>query len=345
MDKILLTPQENDAIHSLLNGLAAEYKSEEDPRFLRHATVYAHELPQRLRLFLNDFRLSEDSSGVCLISGYRVDDDKIGQTPTHWRTRSEVSPALKEELLLIMYGSLLGEVFGWATEQNGRLVHDVFPIKENENKQISTGSAETIWWHTEDAFHPYSGDYVGLMCLRNPDGVATNYVIVNPLNLSEDEIRILFEPRFVIRPDVAHTESSAVDSQNGHDEKSNYLLESAYKRLQQMGNGQHKMPVLFGSPERPYIRIDPYFMDPLDDDESARRAFNALVRSIDGVLSELVLQPGDHCFLDNYRVVHGRRPFRAKYDGTDRWLKRINITRDLRKSRNARQSDQSRIII
>ncbi|MBP2478023.1 putative NAD(P)/FAD-binding protein YdhS [Crossiella equi] len=34
----------------------------------------------------------------------------------------------------------------------------------------------------------------------------------------------------------------------------------------------------------------------------------------------------------NKRAVHGRRPFTARYDGTDRWLRRINITADLRRS-------------
>jgi len=34
----------------------------------------------------------------------------------------------------------------------------------------------------------------------------------------------------------------------------------------------------------------------------------------------------------------------ANYDGTDRWLKRINLTRDLRKSRASRLTADSRII-
>jgi enduracididine beta-hydroxylase len=34
----------------------------------------------------------------------------------------------------------------------------------------------------------------------------------------------------------------------------------------------------------------------------------------------------------------------ARYDGTGRWLKRINIARDLRKSRAFRVSSDSRII-
>jgi len=39
--------------------------------------------------------------------------------------------------------------------------------------------------------------------------------------------------------------------------------------------------------------------------------------------------------------VHGRKPFTARFDGTDRWLKRVCITRDLRKSRDARAHSTS----
>jgi hypothetical protein len=49
-------------------------------------------------------------------------------------------------------------------------------------------------------------------------------------------------------------------------------------------------------------------------------------------------------FVDNYRAVHGRRPFTARYDGTDRWLKRIGVSRDLRRSRDAGATGAARVI-
>jgi alpha-ketoglutarate-dependent taurine dioxygenase len=61
-------------------------------------------------------------------------------------------------------------------------------------------------------------------------------------------------------------------------------------------------------------------------------------------LQDFVLKPGDFVFIDNYRTVHGRRPFKARYNGYDRWLKRINITKDLRKSRDARLASTERHI-
>jgi alpha-ketoglutarate-dependent taurine dioxygenase len=73
-------------------------------------------------------------------------------------------------------------------------------------------------------------------------------------------------------------------------------------------------------------------------------ALNQLIYAIDSCLMDITLQPGEFLFVNNYRAVHGRKPFKAKYDGTDRRLKRTNITRDLGKSRSTRLSCESRII-
>ncbi|HEX8176354.1 MAG TPA: guanitoxin biosynthesis L-enduracididine beta-hydroxylase GntD [Pyrinomonadaceae bacterium] len=344
MCKILLTGEECASIRSLLNELTSKYSSVEDPQFLSEALVYAHELPRRVRSFLNDFKQSEQAPGICLISGYPPDNEKLGRTPPHWRDKPAFSPALAEEMLLVLYGSLLGDVFGWATEQDGHIVHDVFPIKENEDKQISTSSAQTIWWHTEDAFHAFSGDYVGMYCLRNDDQVPTTYASLDLVQLAPEHVKVLFEPRYLIHPDISHQETNGAHAP-GEAEAPENSLQSARQKIQQMNANPNRIAVFFGHPNAPYMRIDPYFMEYLEDDREAQEALEALIKSIDGVLSSIVLQPGDCCFIDNCRTVHGRKAFKARYDGTDRWLKRICVTRDLRKSRSSRSSNQSRLIL
>ena len=104
-----------------------------------------------------------------------------------------------------------------------------------------------------------------------------------------------------------------------------------------------RIPVLFGDPCAPYVRMDPYFMDPVDD-PCAQEALNALTQQIDAALEDQVLEPGDFAFIDNFQAVHGRKPFKARYDGRDRWLKRVNVVRDLRKSRDSRLSAASRVL-
>ncbi|MCA1566077.1 MAG: TauD/TfdA family dioxygenase [Acidobacteria bacterium] len=342
MNRIFLSSEEVRVLQTLAAEIEGQYTSVDDPAFLIEVPVMAHEVPRRVRTSLNHFRHLESPSAHCLISGYPVDDSRIGPTPSHWKSREGISPTLREEILFVLFGSLLGEVIGWATQQNGYIIHDVLPIKSDENAQISTGSQQPIWWHNEDAFHPYRGDYVGLLCLRNAERVATTLAPVSPINLSSRHLKILFEPRFIIRPDDSHAEKNGGAQAEADDTAD--TLKSAYDHIRQMQCCPQKLAVLSGDPRSPFIRIDPYFMDSLDDDE-AQSALNSLIRAIDANLSEVVLQPGDYLFVDNYRAVHGRKSFTAKYDGSDRWLKRANITRDLRKSRASRAACTSHIIM
>lgn len=343
MNKITLLHEEIERIKSITGNIASQYRSAEDLEFLTDACLYAHEFPSRIRKFLNDFKMSEPTPGFCIISGYPIDEAAIGKTPSHWKYKPERSPTLEVDLFLIALGTLLGDTLGWATQQDGHIIHDILPIKECENEQLGTGSAQTLCWHNEDSFHEYRGDYIGMVCLRNPDEVATTIASIDDAQIDAEMIKLLFEPHYTIRPDESHQEKNASDPQiiplDPDDPR-----RQAYKRIQDMNQNENKVAVMYGHPQSPYIRIDPYFMLRVEDNEPAQLAVENLIKSIDSVLLDVVMHPGDFLFIDNYKAVHGRKPFKPRYDGTDRWLKRINITRDLRKSRSARMSYISRVI-
>lgn len=335
--------RDHQAIDALLAEVAGSFSSLESPEFLAEATVLAHELPRGLRAFLNEFRLGGMARGACKISGYRVDDRRIGPTPRHWNARSMRSAALNEEAFVFLVSSLLGDVFGWATQQAGYLVHDVLPIQEHEHEQIGTGSKEFLTWHTEDAFHPFRGDHVALMCLRNPCGVGTLLASTDLLALEERHARVLFERRFVIRPD--HSHQRAADSTL---EASAPALPArrarAYDQIEKMQRDPEPVAVLWGDPSSPYLCADPYFMELPEGDAEAGAALAALVRQVDEKLWEAHLRPGDILLVDNRRAVHARRPFGARYDGRDRWLKRVLTTQDLAKSACLRSTPTSRVL-
>ena len=82
MWRLSLSDQEIKEIQVLVSEIASECESAESDDFLAKACIYAHELPRRVRVFLNDFRLKEPPSGISIISGYTI-DDRIGKTPTH----------------------------------------------------------------------------------------------------------------------------------------------------------------------------------------------------------------------------------------------------------------------
>jgi Fe(II)/alpha-ketoglutarate-dependent arginine beta-hydroxylase len=324
MDRIEIGAAELIAVEKLLDELEADFPALVQEEALHRATVLAHELPTRIRTALNEFRL-ERMSGVLCISGYVVDQDRVGPTLAHWRDRVDPSPALREELLLLLFGSLLGDPFGWATQQNGRLVHDVIPIRGHENEQLGSSSESLLTWHTEDAFHTLRGDFLTFACLRNPYGAVTTVGYVDSLDLPESVKAVLFEERFIILPDESHLA------------KNNFVTGAdAFENVQEMQRSPDFVAVLFGDPDQPYVRADPYFMAVKDGDEEARSALDYLAKEMDAQMFDLKLESGDFCFLDNFRVVHGRKPFNPRHDGTDRWLKRVNVTSDLRKSRAAR---------
>ncbi len=343
MERFVLNSEEVAYIKNMLSGLAAAYRSAEDPDFLLEAACLSHELPRRLRSALTRFRLAEPEEAMLVLSGYPVDDEKIGRTPEHWDRPVEARlPTLEEEIFFVLTGSLLGECIGWSTQQDGRIVHDVMPVKGMEQEQIGIGSEQLIWWHTEDAFHPLAGDYIGLMFLRNRDRVPTTFASLKGLELDPEDWQTLFEPHYAIHPDKSHRpEAGHVAEGNGNGNGNGHHL---YDRVEQMHREPPKIPLLTGDRRSPYIRIDPYFMDPVADNPQAQRAFEALVKAIDARIKDVVLEPGDICFIDNFKAVHGRRAFKARYDGYDRWFKRMNITRDLRKSRADRPEATSRII-
>jgi Fe(II)/alpha-ketoglutarate-dependent arginine beta-hydroxylase len=342
MNRLTLSDEDIKEIKSLLDELTTHFDSAEDREFLNNSAVFARKLPESVHQFLNDFKQLERSAGVCIISGYPVNNEEIGETPPHWRRKPGISATLEEEMVLVLFGSLLGELIGWSTQQQGHLVHDVIPIKENEDSQLGTGSKNLLWWHTEDAFHPLRGDYLALMCLRNPDKIPTTFACVDKTNLDQKHIDVLFEPRFFIRPDDSHSEENREPRHPAAAPEDS--LDTSYAKLDQMTNDPESMAALYGDLDIPYIRIDPYFMSSLCGDKEAKEALAMLIKGIEDNIREEILQAGSFLFIDNYRTVHGRKPFTAKYDGADRWLKRINITRDLRKSRSSRTFISSRVI-
>lgn len=90
--------------------------------------------------------------------------------------------------------------------------------------------------------------------------------------------------------------------------------------------------------------MHPYYIAGFGDDSAADKAFGRLKDAVNDTLRETVLEPGDLLFIDNFKAVHGRREIPGRMDGTDRWLKRASVVRDLRKSRAQRVNAEDRVV-
>jgi Fe(II)/alpha-ketoglutarate-dependent arginine beta-hydroxylase len=322
------------AARDVVDEACAKYLVEE--QLVAEATTLAHRLPDALRAELNRFRLDE-LDGAIIIDGYPIDDNKLGPTPGHWKQRQVNDEIERAHRYLLLCAMLLGDPFAWATQQDGHLVHEVVPIAGHEDEQLGSSSLAVLTWHTEDAFHPLRPDFVVLICLRNPAAVATMVAEVGDLQLDDWVVDELFREQFRIRPDESHQLHNRAAGHLDDEE-----VES-YRRIEGMREAPAPVAVLFGSRDRPYVRADPYFMLP-PETERAAAALAAFTEEVDRRIRPVALRPGELLVIDNYRCMHGREPFRARFDGTDRWLRRVNIAANLRISRHARASATARVI-
>lgn len=341
MHRLVLTPHDNAAIFPILAEIAGSYDTIENLELIGRAPVLARNLPPRLLEFLEDYRVREPSA-LCMVSGLAVHERELGPTPEHWRGSQWASSAYRQEIFFLLCASRLGDVFGWATQQDGRIMHDVLPIKGHEHYEIGSNSLQHLSWHTEDAFHPCRGDYVALMCLKNPDHVETVVCDGNDLDWSALDVDELFEPAFTQMPDNSHLPDNA--SESSGDPTIDRLRGRSFALIQSWNENPVKRPVLFGDRRSPYMALDPYHMKTVGWSQRSLQAFEGLRKQIEEHMNGVALEPGDCVFIDNFRAVHGRKSFRARYDGSDRWLKRLNVTRNLRGSRAWRPAADNRVI-
>ena len=302
-------------INLLLDVLVAPNKSVENIEFLKEIQSCSWRLPESMVSFVKTCQ--QERIGVAVIDTAAIIPAISIPTPIHWTQAEDLPATRRHEVLFALISGLFGNIFGWQTQQNGRMMHDLMPLKKHENEQVGFSSKQELSWHTEDAFHEYRADYLSLFCMRNPERVPTTLCSSHFLELSEPVRRVLRQPHFAILPD------------NSHKPEANSISGSKFNRIHAMMENPSPTSILFGDNERPSIRIDPDYCVVLSKSPEVEESYAEIVDEINNKLFELPLSEGEICFIDNSQVVHGRRSFSARYDGLDRWLKRVNIRRNL----------------
>jgi hypothetical protein len=311
-----ISKQEQFELNELLDNIYKSFDSAEDESFILQSPTYADDLPKGIKKILYKLRNTQCHDGALMIRGYSS-NRQVLPTPKSWHLKDSYKPDFDSDFLAIIFSSILGEPFGFATQQKGKLIHDILPIKGEENHQAGSSSLAELNFHTEDAFHPYRADYICLTCLKNPVNTGTLGVGIHELELPDDIKKILMEKRFYTLTDNTH----AIE-----------LSEVPFHSI------------LFGHVDNPYICIDYDFTFPKEDDPQAKHAFEFLINEIRSKIHEIQVEPGDFYFLDNYKWLHGRKSFKAEFDGHDRWLRRFNIKKDLKEAVNYRIEVHSRML-
>jgi L-asparagine oxygenase len=249
--------------------------------------------------------------GITIYRNQRI--GKIPPTPAISVVDESVTPdSIKA---LIEYGSMLGHPVSYVQEQNGRLIQNLVPVHKTEYQQISTSSKVELEMHTESSFHPYRPSYVLLLCLRGDDAVATTYANDFDIvpKLSQEAVSILQKEWFTTQID----QSFRADGQPDVDVRTAIL-----EKIDKDTNSGWK------------ITYDSWFMKAVGDgtEESrlqAELALSEMRAAVNSSTNEVVLKTGDLLVINNDCTVHGRKPFQARYDGTDRWVQIMLVVREM----------------
>lgn len=293
----VLSTQAQQFLHQLGTTLAAAYSGLSNPRCRQAISSLAACVDGELRDLV---RPPTTSGGICVLRGLRIDQAAIGRTPPIWAAVNGAT-SLPVDLQMLLIGAMLGEPFGWRGQQEGRLVNNVVPARGYENIQTGASSSLLLSPHTEDAFHPHRSHLFLLACVRNPDGVATTISSIRDTDLDAADLATLSHPTIPILPDLT------------------------YGDIAKWG-AAGPIPTLWEREDGLCIRYDPDYTPWTEAGDEYRTAYERLSRELERVGRRVVLEPGDVAIVDNDVVVHGRVPFTARFDGNDRWLKRVNIT-------------------
>lgn len=163
---IELSPAEQTIVRNVIETLPVpSHPDDICDELLNAVQLKQRDLPIGLTGPLLSFRRRPNPNG-CLIIRNLPTDPELPQTPVDGRPAPEKKSWFSEySLLLCML--YLGEPVSFLDEKEGVLIQDICPVKGQEKKQENVGSCY-LEFHTEDGFHPYKPDYVGLVCLR-PD--------------------------------------------------------------------------------------------------------------------------------------------------------------------------------
>jgi hypothetical protein len=270
----------------------------------RHGDVAAVEEAKRSAARLDPALVDECSpagdGGAVVLQGLRAAATPPWPTPPSWSAARREATALWDATLLLL-ASAIGRAFGWEGQQAGRLVHDIVPSKGHEHEQTGASSSVELSAHTEDAFHPGRANLLLLACLRNRDAVPTSLASVRHARLSAIERALLERPALPILPDDSYDETGADDA------------------------CAPEVATLWDGEEGLRIRYDPAYTPLEQAGGDYRAAYDWLGAELDRVAVDVALEQGDVLVIDNDVAVHGRVPFQARYDGTDRWLKRVSV--------------------
>jgi len=191
----------------------------------------------------------------------------------------------------------LGGLFGYE-ETSKHLMYDIYPVEGCEDSSSFLSSRRALAFHTDGSAHPeLSPDYVVLYCIRN-EPQSVNLVADLDVLLQELPVKVV-----------------------------EVLMQPLFKHMvRQLPRERYDVkPVLFVEGGNMAVKYDEETVVGLN--EKAIDAQTALNRGIRKVAETVVNTDNSLLILNNKRLVHARTSFEPRFDGGDRWIKAVFVTK------------------
>lgn len=313
---ITLCVDDLKTIESVVQEIKLKVKKPTEDNVLSCASLYAQELPRVLRNFFHEFTAYEVADAVTIKTGGFFDTSSAN-TPTEYEELSSDYVYNDMQIAHALMSNLTGTPVGYSSQRSGKRLNNIIPTQNLESTpNSSSGSKFNFGFHTEDAFHEFKGDYLGLVCIRNNEAAVTSFVSMNETKIAPLLKAALFKSDYVIGHNPIH------ELPEGHKLSRNSIL--------------------YGSWERPYMRINvnnTYGMD-----RNSQYALVEFVDALNTARERVVLETGDFFYLDNLYTAHARDAYTPNWGSKARWLSRFILCKDVRKSTVARKDWRSLVI-
>jgi L-asparagine oxygenase len=310
-----LDRDEAAAIAELGDRIRVDARNDPDA-YCRAARSLAGLVPSRLAEAMSRFSDVGSDSGIFVVRG--LDVGTVPPTPRSNQHGIGRSTKLAPQFAILSH--VLGDMVIYEAEGTGYLMQDMVPNPAFAHRQSSQGSRQVLEAHSEQSFSPMRPDYVVLGCLRGDPNAETYVFSARDLleHMSTKEIEYLRRPLW----------TTLID-----DSFHPYVPDPAEVR--------GPFALVSGSDDDPEIRIDQELTHGM-----TREAQDLLRKTIDVYVEHHrghTLVSGDVAFVDNSRAMHGRSSFQPRVDGTDRFVVRGFVVRDLRRTSPARRLGSRRI--
>jgi len=217
----------------------------------------------------------------------------------------------RADTFLLGASYMLGEAYGYITEQEGRMVQDVKPEKDAAYSPSYKGSKAQLNFHNDitftlpESFYVSNPDYTCLYCVRAPAEPVYTYVITVEKILellTEEEVRIAKTPIF--------------------------HFSSPYGYNEVYNNGESiwikEKPILSGTDSPEIFLTASGVKTDVPEGQALIRKLSEVV--FDTANAQAVnLEKGQALLIDNRRALHARSAFDPEFDGNDRWLRRVYV--------------------